>query len=1050
MTNPNPSLTPHTTGEPAWYRQVFEKIPAALLIVQADTGKLVDANAAALAFYGWPRDELLARTALDLAAPSEAPAAPFPAALEDRSHPLHHWHRLAGGNVCPVDLSAYPLLPAGGDLLCVEIRHRSETTIQHIDRPGGVAETAGGAAELVRLFDQILVDAAKVVSYTAAEILLIEGPEVRVAAHRGYRDQARQAIESVRFTLDETRTLYSMARSRRPIVINDVREYPGWIAVNPMTWERSYLGAPIQIEGQVIGFFALLSDRESYFTIRHADQLQAFANQAALAIQTTHLYEAERKQRALAEALRRTMVAISSALDLDGVLDAILDNIVQVVPHDAASLKLLHQGIGRSVRHRGYAERGLAEWLENQDFNLTEIGVWQDIVNTRRPLLVHDTHSHPQWVVFSETAWIRSALAAAIIVENEVIGFLHLESARPGAFTEDDGERLQVFADQAAVAIHNARLYESERRQLRLSQTLQEVGALLTAQMSLEDVLDRILDLLAQVVSFDSVSIQLLDETGRLGMVVGRGFPDPDYAREIAGQTLLDTLSERWVGRDVLLIADTENDPRWIGDERINYIRSWIGAALRVKGQIIGVLNVDNRLPGAYDEQTARTVGAFANQAAAAIENARLYAESQRRNRQLETLNRITRIGTATLDAPALRQALANAAAELIGGDACFITRLDAENNQVIPVAASDFLHYSYIQNEPVKAGEPSLTFAALRSGEPLALVDMPGSVYAAQASVEGVLFHSALALPLQADGRDLGALIIAFYEEHEFTGEEVAWAQQAADLYALAIVKAEAYTSLEQRVAARTAELQAANEQLTLLGEIKDEFVANVSHELRTPIASLKLYHHLLVANPGKQDIYLDRLQRETDRLELIIEDLLYLSRMDQGEMPVNHVELDVNGFISQLILDRQLLAQRHDLTLTFEPAGDLPLISGDTKLLGRAVSVLLTNALNYTPAGGVVTVRTDTARGIPDGGVLISVLDTGPGIPQKERSQVFDRFFRGQAARDLGTPGTGLGLAIAREIVERHSGVLRLCDRPDHAAGACFEIWLPAQAGS
>lgn len=229
----------------------------------------------------------------------------------------------------------------------------------------------------------------------------------------------------------------------------------------------------------------------------------------------------------------------------------------------------------------------------------------------------------------------------------------------------------------------------------------------------------------------------------------------------------------------------------------------------------------------------------------------------------------------------------------------------------------------------------------------------------------------------------------------------------------------------------------------------LKDAFVSNVSHELRTPITSLKLYHQLLVMNPEKYHEYVSSLQREMHRLERIVEDLLLLSRLDQQRVSVSMGRLDLNQLITEFIMDRGPMAHEHDLELAFEPADDLPRVLGDGNLIGQVVSILFTNAVNYTPAGGAVKIIThiDASR---DGLVAFSVCDTGPGVPADERGQLFHRFFRGSASRIVNAPGTGLGLSIAHEIVDLHNGHIYI-NEPDipcesKYVGAIFTVWLPA----
>jgi PAS domain S-box-containing protein len=244
--------------------------------------------------------------------------------------------------------------------------------------------------------------------------------------------------------------------------------------------------------------------------------------------------------------------------------------------------------------------------------------------------------------------------------------------------------------------------------------------------------------------------------------------------------------------------------------------------------------------------------------------------------------------------------------------------------------------------------------------------------------------------------------------------------------------------------------ELQTAHEHLLALARLRDEFVANVSHELRTPIASLKLYHHLLEVRSDKRDIYLSTLHRETERLEHIVEDLLYLSRLDREQVRLKLSPIDLNAMVSAYVTDRSPLADERGLELTFHGQRGLPDLLADRALLERVLSVLLTNAISYTPAGGRVRVETHTRRSEGRRWVGFSVSDDGLGIPPDEQPRLFERFFRGKASRDTGTPGTGLGLATAREIVERHAGRIEAESEGIPGRGATFTVWLPAAGAS
>jgi signal transduction histidine kinase len=247
----------------------------------------------------------------------------------------------------------------------------------------------------------------------------------------------------------------------------------------------------------------------------------------------------------------------------------------------------------------------------------------------------------------------------------------------------------------------------------------------------------------------------------------------------------------------------------------------------------------------------------------------------------------------------------------------------------------------------------------------------------------------------------------------------------------------------LQEIVARRTVELESALQQARSADRVKSEFVSNVSHELRTPLANLKLYLTLLNrGQPEKRQVYLNTLRRETNRLQNLIESLLNISRLDLSESKANLAPIDINLLVSTLTTDREPLVTDQGLRLEADLAEVLPLTLADANLLEQVLTNLLTNAVNYTPAGGRVCLRTGVVEVEGESWVTVSVVDNGLGIPLDEQARVFERFYRGQAGRDSGAPGTGLGLAICREIVKLHGGRITLESAPGQ--GSTFTVWL------
>jgi signal transduction histidine kinase len=183
--------------------------------------------------------------------------------------------------------------------------------------------------------------------------------------------------------------------------------------------------------------------------------------------------------------------------------------------------------------------------------------------------------------------------------------------------------------------------------------------------------------------------------------------------------------------------------------------------------------------------------------------------------------------------------------------------------------------------------------------------------------------------------------------------------------------------------------------------------------------------------------------LRRETDRLGRLIEQLLSMSHLDTGQAELHPVPTDLNALVKVLVGDRARLIGRKGLKLELLPEPNLPLVPADPQYLMQVMTNVLSNAVNYTPAGGKITLMTGQAAvdGAPF--ITMSVRDTGPGIPEDEQKSVFERFYRGVAARAGGVAGTGLGLAISRDIMTRHGG--RLTVHSLLGSGSTFTLWLP-----
>jgi two-component system phosphate regulon sensor histidine kinase PhoR len=220
----------------------------------------------------------------------------------------------------------------------------------------------------------------------------------------------------------------------------------------------------------------------------------------------------------------------------------------------------------------------------------------------------------------------------------------------------------------------------------------------------------------------------------------------------------------------------------------------------------------------------------------------------------------------------------------------------------------------------------------------------------------------------------------------------------------------------------------------------LRRDFVANASHELKTPVAAVRaLAETLLTALPDDTDAgrrFAERIGREAERLDVMVRDLLDLSRVERGTLDVEPV--DLVGLVKEVVGGYADRAEERRIMLSTELQPDVA-VRGDRAQLGLLLSNLIDNALRYTPAKGSVCVRLEGA----ESRAVLQVADTGEGIPAAELPRVFERFYRVDKARVRQTGGTGLGLAIVRHVAEAHGGTVRADS--ELARGSTFTVTLP-----
>ncbi len=704
----------------------------------------------------------------------------------------------------------------------------------------------------------------------------------------------------------------------------------------------------------------------------------------------------EREQRAFAEALSHIAATLNSTLDLNEVLDHILANVGRVVEHDAANIMLVdaERGTARVVHGRGYAERGLESAVLALRFNVADVANLRQMAETGRPCLVPDVQVYPGWVDLAETRWLHSFVGAPIRVKGQVVGFLNLDSATPGFFSRTHAERLQAFADQAAIAVENARLFEDVRRSAENLAALHATLVGITSQMESSTLLQTIVERATQLLAGASGGLYLCDPDNQQARCVVSYNTLHDYTGVVLkyGEGAAGTVA--LTGKPLIL----DDYRTWPGRaavyEEERPFTALISAPMIWQDQVIGVIHVMHNVEHwRFTERDLELLTLFAGQAAIAVHNARLYDTIRAYSEELE-------------------QRVAKRTAELERERNQMRTILDTAGEGIVVTDPNWAIVYANQAAERITG----YAFAEMQGQNPrllksgLTLADVFEDV--GRTLARGEVWRGEV-INRRKDGAPYNAALT------------VSPLKSADDVII-------GYVSV-QRDITRDKELD----------RLKIQLVSRVGHELRTPVTNVHLYVELLErGNPRKREQYLKTLHQETERLRRLVEGYLELSQLDADEVAIRLAPVDLNQLAADLVSGQQPQAAKRDLSLDYHPAPDLPAALADADLLARAMSILLENALNYTSPVGSVTCTTGVRASGDQEWVTFAVQDTGPGITPEEMPRLFERFYRGAAARDYTVPGAGLGLAIGKAIADKLGGRITAESQPGR--GATFTLWL------
>jgi PAS domain S-box-containing protein len=727
--------------------------------------------------------------------------------------------------------------------------------------------------------------------------------------------------------------------------------------------------------------------------------------------------------------------AVAADMKQEEAIERILEQLAHVVPYDSASVQLLRQDHLELVGGRGWPDPaavvGMRFPIPGDNPNTT-------VIQERRPMILNDVPG--VYETFGGTGrHIRSWLGVPLVIQDRVIGMMTLDSAQPDYFTSDHARLAGAFAGQVAVAVENSRLYAQAQQRVVELETLQRTSLKLTSSLDLSDVLDSIAESALDLVGASDCLIYLYDEASQsfsFGASLGR-WAAKGAVISPRGTGLTATVVRE--GRPVV-VDDAANHPLYAATEARKWeIQAIAGFPLQRAERVLGVLHVVFvEQAHTFHEEELRVLGLLADQAAIAIENARLYQAAQQ-----EIAERVRAEASAASSLHRLRES-EERHRTLYEATRDAVMLLDEEsffdcNPATLEIFGCEtkgqFVgkHPSQFSPERQPDDQDSASLAAqrietaLREGscffewqhKRLDGTEFPAEVLLSAMNIEGRKVLQAVVRDITQRKRAEAELRV--YQEH-----------------------------LEDLVEERTADLveseralRQAKDAAEAANRAKSTFLANMSHELRTPLNAIIGFTRLVKRRaqdtlPQEQIDNLEKVLVSANRLLDMINAVLDVAKIETGKMDVQPDTFDVAVLIDACLQMVRPAAEREQLRLIKEIEPDLPPLFSDRDKVWQILMNLLSNAVKFTEAG---TITVNARR---QGETLaLAVADTGIGIPEDASDQIFEAFRQVDGSTTRRHGGTGLGLSLSRHLARLLGGDVTL--ESTVGEGSTFTLTLP-----
>jgi GAF domain-containing protein len=872
-----------------------------------------------------------------------------------------------------------------------------------------------------------LLDTDQILNLTANELLQGLGAQ-RASVATFERGRAYWKISSPRVRVNLPRLLppspifNRLQESLGIFNTDDARKEPDLAPLREMIGEdtKSVLVLPL-IAGQSLSALIFVQNAgDARFSSHELEIARTITSQASIAMENARLYQSTVRTAERFSILNEASSQISSSLDPEQVYVAVHKAAERLMPLESFVITLLDDQKNEIDPVYSF-DRGKRIVGERFPFGR---GLSSEVIKSGKPLLISNLEQARSvdsvQIAEDDDDETQSIIAVPMSVGAKALGMLSVQSYQPDVYTGEDMQILGTLANQAIIAIQNGRLFAetqnlaaelearvTERtaqlqREQQNTETLLHILTEVSSSLDLDRALNRTLSLLNNAIGAEQGTIMLLQaEDNLLHYRAGYGYLSSHVEVNNRGVTLrVGEGLAGWVvqNREAVLVNDLHQDPRWVRNAKSGHDhRSAIVVPMLVAEDAIGVLMVFHRSENFFSAEMLNLVKAIASQVAVAINNAHLYELIRDQAERLGLMLRKEQEEASR--SQAILQAVADGV--LVTGSDNHITFVNSSTEKVLSLKESHLIG-SALDAFGGLFGNAAISWmdTIRRWSEDPSLYHL-GDSYAEKLELENgriALVHLA---PVILQNDFLGTVSIFRDITHEVE-----------------------------------------------VDRLKSEFVATVSHELRTPMTAIKGYVDLLTmgatgALNENQVHFLDIVRSNIDRLNILVDDLLDISRIEAGRIILDAQPVDLREVAGNILSEIQSRSQTENkpMKISLDAPANVPPVLGDSARVRQILDNLVDNAYNYTPKNGSIHITIQQK----EGELQVDVQDSGVGIAPEDQDRIFERFYRGEHPFVLATPGTGLGLPIVRELVEMHKGRIWMTSKGVPGEGCIFSFTLP-----